>query len=157
LLVIPNARVAMRNSSLFTHLLPTPTSPLRTRYVRIIRMRLPTTAKSTILRTTHPGRRHGRRCISRWLFSNANYFDVRKQGQGTLDDWKTNNCSTPLGMYFDNLSRRQYSEQDDIWFRLVRWTHHFINNKGDQTAPLQTFLPSGVQREQYPFAIKTRY
>jgi len=71
---------------------------------------------------------------------NANYFDVRAQKAGTLDDWKNTKCSAPLGMYFDNHTNWETKNKQITDSKYYAGPKEFINNKGDQTAPLQTFF-----------------
>ncbi|EMN4128673.1 phosphodiester glycosidase family protein [Providencia vermicola] len=68
---------------------------------------------------------------------NANYFDVRPQLNGAT--WKSNKCSTPLGIYFDNISNGPTQGTHNEPNKYFAGPSYFIDEDGSK-APLDALF-----------------
>ncbi|THJ31055.1 phosphodiester glycosidase family protein [Lampropedia aestuarii] len=71
------------------------------------------------------------------LLMNANYFDTRAQGNNTT--WLNNRCSTPLGMYFDNVPDGPTNGTHNEPNVLFPGPQNYIGSDGSQI-PLDTLF-----------------
>ncbi|EJD6080715.1 hypothetical protein AB7360_03700 [Providencia alcalifaciens] len=69
---------------------------------------------------------------------NANFFDVRRQEAHT--DWKMNGCSSPVGMYYDNVTKGPTKGTHNAPDKYLAGLPYFINPNNNKSIPLDTML-----------------
>ncbi|BBU99163.1 hypothetical protein AB6H26_01855 [Providencia hangzhouensis] len=69
---------------------------------------------------------------------NANFFDVRKQAAQT--NWKMNRCSSPMGMYYDNVTKGPTQGTHNSPNKYLAGLPYFINPNNYKSIKLDTML-----------------
>ncbi|EPG7577189.1 phosphodiester glycosidase family protein [Providencia rettgeri] len=68
----------------------------------------------------------------------ANFFDVRKQEAHT--NWKMNRCSSPMGMYYDNVTKGPTQGTHNSPNKYLAGLPYFINPNNNKSIKLDTML-----------------